>query len=178
MTRPVFQPTPQPVVLRSDEVRVSAVSVYATQRRVDRTLSTVSDSVIVVTEELQRDSWTRSGSDLPRQGVSVVSVNSAVNLVGEPASAFLHGTKGCANIAGGGGRGCLLVAPPAVLPSDVAVGVTSPAVAGAASPAHLVEVVVVDVHCFHDFLVHCCGGRDLSQCWDGVPRPTVLGLSP
>ena len=76
------------------------MSVDATQRRVDRTLYTISDSVLVVTEELQRDSWTRSGSDLPQRGISVVSVNSDVSLVGGPAS-FVHGTNGCGNFAGG-----------------------------------------------------------------------------
>ena len=101
MARPVFQPTSQPVVLRSDEVRVSAVLVNATRRRVDRTLSTIFDSVMVVTEELQLESWTRSGSDLPRRGVSVVSEDSAVSLAGEPASAFLSGTDRCADFAGG-----------------------------------------------------------------------------
>ena len=53
---------------------MSAVSVDATQRRVDRTVSTVSDSVLVVTEELQLDSWTCLGSDLPQRGESVVIV--------------------------------------------------------------------------------------------------------
>ena len=38
-----------------------------------------------------------------------------------------------------------MVAPPAVLAGDVTVGVTSPAVAGAASPANQAEVVAVDV---------------------------------
>ena len=82
MARPVFQPTSQPVVVRSDEVGVSAVLVDVTRRRVDRTLSTVSDSVMVVTEELQRVSWTRSGSYLPQRGESEVSVDGAVSLVG------------------------------------------------------------------------------------------------
>ena len=40
---------------------VSAVSVDATLRRRDQIQSTVSDSIIVVTEELQPDYWTRSG---------------------------------------------------------------------------------------------------------------------
>ena len=100
VARPVFQPTSQPVVLRSDEVGVSAVSVDATRRRVDWTLSTVSDSVMVVTDELQQDSWTRSGSDLPQRGESAVSVDTAVSLVGGPASAFLSGADGCADFAG------------------------------------------------------------------------------
>ena len=38
MVRPVLQPTSQPIVLRSNEVGVSAMSVHATRRRVDRTV--------------------------------------------------------------------------------------------------------------------------------------------
>ena len=95
-----------------------------------------------VTGELQWDSWTHSGSDLPRHGVSAVSVNSVLSLVGGPASAFLHGTNGGADFAGGV---AVVVAPPAVLAGYVAVGVMSPAVAGVASPADLAEVVAVDV---------------------------------
>ena len=82
VVRPVFQPTSQPVVLRSDEVRVSAVSVDATRRRVDRTMSTVSDSVPVVTEGLQRDSWTCLGRYLPQRGESVVGVDCVATLLG------------------------------------------------------------------------------------------------
>ena len=97
---PVFQPTTQLVVLRSDEVGVSAVSVDATQRRVDRTVSTVSDSGLVVTEELKRDSWTCLWSDLPQRGESAVSVDSAVSLVGGPDSVFLSGAGGYMDFAG------------------------------------------------------------------------------
>ena len=78
------------------------MSVDAIRRRVDQTLSTVSDSVMVVTEELQRDNWTRSGNDLPQPGESAVSVDSAVmSLVRGLASAFLSGADGCADFAGG-----------------------------------------------------------------------------
>ena len=136
VARPVFQPTSQPVILRSDEVGVSAVSVDATRRRVDRTVSTVSDSVMVVTEELQWDSWTRSGNDLPQRGESAVSVDSAVSLVGGLASAFLSGADGCADFAG---EVAVVVTSPAVFAGDVAVGVTSPDL------ADLAEVVAVDV---------------------------------
>ena len=108
-------------------------------------MPTVSDRVMVVIEELQRDSWTHSGSDLPQRGESVVSVDSAVSLVGGSASAFLSGADGCADFAGGGGGGCHCGDAPAVLAGGVAVGVTSPAVAGATSPADLAEVVAVDV---------------------------------
>ena len=109
----------------------------------DRTLSTVSDSMLVVAEELQLGRWTHAGNDLPRRGVSAVNVDSAVSLVEGLASAFLSSTDGCADFAGGGVA--VVVAPPAVLDGDVTVGVTSPAVAGVASPADLAEVVAVDV---------------------------------
>ena len=121
---------------------MSAVSVDATWRRVDRNVSTVSDSVLVVTEELQRDSWTCLGMDLPQRGESSVSVDCAVSLVGGPASAFLSGADGCADFAG---EVAVVVTPLAILAGDVAVGVTSPAVAGAASLTDLAEVVAVDV---------------------------------
>ena len=58
----------------------------------DGTVSTVSDSMVVVAEKLQQDSWTRSGSDLPQRGESAVSVDSAVRFVGGPVSTFLSGT--------------------------------------------------------------------------------------
>ena len=98
---PVVQLTSQPVLVRSEVVGVSAMSVDATLRPRGRILSTVSDSVMVVTEALQRDDWTRSGSDLPRRGGSAVGVESDVDFVGGPASAFLSGADGCADFAGG-----------------------------------------------------------------------------
>ena len=55
----------QLVLVRPEAVEVSAVSVDVTRRRRDRILSTFSNSVLVVTEELQLDGWTCSGSDLP-----------------------------------------------------------------------------------------------------------------
>ena len=60
------------------------MSVDATQRRVDRTVSAVSDSVLVVTEELPWDSWTCSGSDLPQRGESAVSMDCAASLIKGP----------------------------------------------------------------------------------------------
>ena len=137
------------------------MSVDATRRRVNRTASTASDSVMVVTEELPRDSWTCSGSDLPQRAESAVSVDCAVSLVGGPASAFLSGADGCVDFAG---EGAVVVTSPAVLTGDVAVGVTLLAVAGAASPADLTEVVAVDV--------------TPSALLGWRPRPTLLGLSP
>ena len=60
---------------------MSVVSVDETRRRRNRILSTVSDSVMVVTGELQRDCRTRSGSDLSRRGESVVGVDIVVGFV-------------------------------------------------------------------------------------------------
>ena len=134
--RPVFQPTSQPVVVRSDEVRVSAVSVNAGRRRVVRILSTVSDSVMMVTEELQRETWPRSGSGLPLRRGDTVGVDGALSLVGEPPTVFLSDTDGCVNCAGGlplwwrPGRSCWR-------------GCCQSDVAGAASPADIAEVVAV-----------------------------------
>ena len=141
MVRPVYQPTSQPVAVRSDEVGVSAVSFNATRRRVDRTVSTISNSVMVVTEELQRDSWVRGVTSL-----SAISVDRVVSLVGGPASAFLSGADGCTDFTG---EVAVVVTSPAFLAGDVAVGVTSPAVAGVASPADLAEVDVISLgHCW------------------------------
>ena len=113
---------------------MSALSVDATLRRKDRILSTISDSVMVVTEELQRADWTHLGSDLPQRRGSAVGVESGVGFVGGLTSAFLSGADGCADFAGGV---AIVVTFPAVLAGDVAVGVALPAVAGAASPADL-----------------------------------------
>ena len=85
--RPVVQSTSQPVLVRSKTIWVSAVSVDATLRRKDRILSTVSDSVMVVTEELQRDYWIRSESDLPRREGGAVGVESDVGFDAGSASA-------------------------------------------------------------------------------------------
>ena len=108
----------------------------------DRTVSTVSDSVVVLAEELQRDSWTRLGSYLPHRGESAVSVDIAVRFVGGPTPAFPSGADGCADFAG---EFAVVVTSPAILADDVAVRVALPAVARAASPADLAEVVAVDV---------------------------------
>ena len=106
--------------------------VDATLRQRDRILSTVSDSVMVVTEELQRDCWTRSGSDLPRRGESVVGVESGVGFVGGTASALLSGADGCADFAG---EVAIVVTSPIILAGDVAVGVALLAVAGRGIPS-------------------------------------------
>ena len=65
----MLQPTLQSVELQSGEVRVSTVSVNATQRRVDGTVSTISDGVEVDDGDMtQQDSWTQSRSGLPLRG--------------------------------------------------------------------------------------------------------------
>ena len=72
---PVLQPTLQSVGLQSGEVRVSTVSVNATRRRVDGTVSTVSDGVKIDDGDMtQRDSRTQSRSGLPLRGGGVRSV--------------------------------------------------------------------------------------------------------
>ena len=99
--------------------------VDATLRRRGRILSTVSDSVMVVIEELQPDDWTRSGSDLPRRGGSVVGVESDVDFVV------------------GGGGGAAVVTSPVVLVGDVAVVVALPTVAGVASQPILLRLLLL-----------------------------------
>ena len=63
-------------------------------------------------------------SDLPQRGGSVVGVESDVDFVGGPASAFLSGADGFADFAGGGGAA--VVTSPVVLVGDVAFGVVLP----------------------------------------------------
>ena len=126
----MFQPTSRSVVVRSDEVKVSVVTVDATRRRVDCDLSTVSDSMSVVAVEQQRDAWICSESGLPLRKGDAVGVDGAWSLVGGPATAFASDTVGCADFAGGGGggEGLPLWWRPTVLAGEVAVGVTSLAV--------------------------------------------------
>ena len=164
--RQVFQPTSQPVLVRLEAVRVSAVSVNATRRWRDRILSTVSESVMVVTEELQRDCWTRLGSDLPRRGESAVSVDSAVSFVGGPASAFLSGADGCADFPG---EVAVVVMSPVVLSGDVAVRVALPAIAGVACPADLAELVAVDITSLADAGMVTVGVADLAYAGMAFP---------
>ena len=103
---PMVQPMSQPVLVRPEAVGVSAVSVDATLRQRDRILSTNLDSVMVVTEGLQPDDWTRLRSDLPRREGSAVGVESDVDFVEGPASVFQSGVDGCARtLLGGGGGG-------------------------------------------------------------------------
>ena len=126
----------------------------------DRTVSTVSDSVGVVAEELQWDRWNHSGSDLPQRGESVVSVDSAVSFVGGPSSAFLSGADGRADFAG---EVAVVVTTPAALAGDVAVRVALPAVAGAAPPADLAVVVTVGVASLVDAGMITVGVTDLAD---------------
>ena len=66
---PMLQPTLQSVGLQSSEVRVSTLSVDATRRRVDGTVSTVSDGVEIDDSDMtQWDSQTQLGSGLPLPG--------------------------------------------------------------------------------------------------------------
>ena len=75
MVWPVLQPTLQSVGLQSSEVRVSTVSLDATRRRVDGTVSTVSDGIEVDNGDMtQWDSQIQLGSGLPLRGGGVRSV--------------------------------------------------------------------------------------------------------
>ena len=91
----MVQPTSQPVLVSPEAVVVSAVSVDVTLRRRDQILSTVSDSVMVVTEELQSDDWTRSG--VRKYG----RCRGDVHVVGRPVSAFQSSADGCMDFTGG-----------------------------------------------------------------------------
>ena len=68
---------------------MSAVTVDATRRQVDCALSTVSDSMLVVAEELQRCRWTHVESAMFRRRGGAVGMDGALSLVRGPASAFL-----------------------------------------------------------------------------------------
>ena len=59
---------------------MSTVSVDAGWRQVDHILSTVSDSVMVVTEALQRDTCIRLGSGLSLRRGDAVCVDGALSL--------------------------------------------------------------------------------------------------
>ena len=133
VTRPMFQPTPQSVVERSDEVGVSAVVVDATRRGVDCTKSTVSDSMSVVAEEMQ------------------------------------NSMDGCMDFAW---EVAVVVTSPAVRAGDVALGVALPAVAGAASPSDLAEVIAVDVSSLASAGMVTVGVAGLADAW------TLLGRLP
>ena len=72
---PVLLPTLQSVGLQSGEVRVSTVLVDATRRRVDGTVSTVSDGVEVNNGDMtQWNDQTQLRSGLPLRGGGVQSV--------------------------------------------------------------------------------------------------------
>ena len=69
MARPVLEPAGSRSILQSGDVRVSAVSVDATRKRVDQPVSTIPDSVDVDSSVvLQRDGQAQSGSGLPLRG--------------------------------------------------------------------------------------------------------------
>ena len=142
----------QPVLVRPEAVGVSAISVNATRRRRDRILSTVSDSVMVVTEKLQRDCWIRSGSNLSRRETNTVDVDSTVGFVGGQASAFLSVIDGCTDFAG-----------------EVAVMVTSPAVLAGDIAVEVAEDVAVDVISLANAGMVTVGVADLAD--DGMAFP-------
>ena len=108
------------------------------------------------------------GSDIPQRGGGMVGVDGALSLVGRPASAFLSGADGCTDFAGGGGVP-LWWRPAAVLAGEVAIRVTSPAVAGAASPADLAEVVAVDITSLADAGMVTVGVADLADAGMAFP---------
>ena len=136
------------------------------RRRVDRILSNVSDSVMVVTEELQRYTWTRLGSGLPLRRGDAVGVDVALSLVGGAATAFLSDTDGCADFTVGfpfWGR------PRPFLLARFLSGVTSLTIAEAASPADLAEVVSVDVTSLADAGMVTIGVADLADAGMAFP---------
>ena len=98
MALPVLEPagsrsTLRSVGLQSGEVRVSAVSVDATRKRVDQPVSTISDSVDVDSSGvLQRDGQAQSGTGLHLRGGGggAASVDCGTFVVGGPASMFLR----------------------------------------------------------------------------------------
>ena len=73
---PIAQATPtsQTVLKQPETVGVSAVLVEMTPERSDRILSSISDSVMVMTEEFQPDDGTRSESGLLREACGVLHV--------------------------------------------------------------------------------------------------------
>ena len=85
---PVLHPTSRSVAVQSDDVEVFAMSVDAARCQVDCALPTGSDRVSAVVEELQQDSWSRAGSDVPWRGGDVVGVDYVFNLVGGPDTAL------------------------------------------------------------------------------------------
>ena len=146
MAWPMAHPSSQQVLVQPEVVGVSAVSVDATLRRIYRILSSVSDSVMVVTEGFQPDDWTRSGSGLPLSEGSVVDE--------------------CGDIAGGVAA---VVMSLVVLVGDIAVGMMLPTVAGAASPADFAEVVAADAISLANAEMVTVGVTDLADA--GIPFP-------
>ena len=93
-------------------------------------------------------------SGLPLRRGDVVGVDGALSLVGGLATAFLSDADGCADFFWGGGV-AVVVGPRPFLSGEVAVGVTSLAVVGAASPADLAEVDTVEVTSLADARAAC-----------------------
>ena len=71
-------PTPQTVLRQPETVGVSAMLVEATPELSDKILSSVSVSVMVMTEEFQPDDGTRSESGLLQEAGGVLHVGADV----------------------------------------------------------------------------------------------------
>ena len=151
---PMAQPTSQPVLMRPETVEGSAVLVDATLRRRDRILSSVSDSVRVVTEGFKRVDWTHSVSGLPRRDGSVMDE--------------------CTDFAGGVAA---VATSPVVFVGDVAVEVMLPTVAGAAA-----EIDAADAISLADAGMVTVGVTDLADAGILFPAdPTgvvTIGVAP
>ena len=118
--RPVLHLPSRSAVVLYDGVPAMAVDV--TRRRVEGALSTGSECVSMVVEQLRQGDGIRTGSDIPRRGGGMIGVDGTFNLVGGPATAFLSGAEGYTDFDGGV---AVAVTPPTVLADEVAVGVTS-----------------------------------------------------
>ena len=152
--------TQQSVGLHSGAVKVSVLLVNVTQKRVDRPVSTVPNSVDVdVNGVLQLDRQAQLGSGLFLREEVVTGVDCGAFMVGGPASAFMSGVDGCVDFAGDVAVG---VASPAVLAGGVTIRVASPAVAGVASLANLAGGVNIGV---------------ASPAFAGVASPTIAGVA-
>ena len=90
--RPVLHLPSRSAVVLYDGVPAMAVDV--TRRRVEGALSTGSECVSMVVEQLRQGDGIRTGSDIPRRGGGMIGVDGTFNLVRGPATAFLSGAEG------------------------------------------------------------------------------------
>ena len=133
-------------------------------------------SVMVVTEELQRDVWTCLKSGPSFRGRDAINVNGTYHSVGAPADALQHVAEECADFAG---VGAVVVAPPAVFAGVVAADVTAltdagmvtvvVADAGTAFQTDLAGVVAADVATLADAGMVTVGVVDLADAGMAVP---------